>query len=232
MAGDAGPDPALRDEAEPFLRVAVGHPDAGDFPPTRGPRLLDPHPEVGGELVAGAAAAVDLHHEVGRRIPQPHVEVLLDGPNRAHRRRVQVEARVGLERAVVAEEPQRARALPGDMMSRGGQLVCDADEQVTRLRRRTFMGEPRLGHELPHLEALVVAAAGRVVVLRQPVEERARHGNFHPNGRVGRRIRHVGGGLHGRLRSGGSGLGSGRGSHGSSIQGGGRTRADPGRILD
>ena len=144
-----------------------------------------------------------LHHEVGRRKAQPHVEVVLDGPNRTHRRRVEIEARVGLERAVVAQEAKRPDAPPGDEVSRVGKRVGDPAEQQTRLRRRTFMGDPRLGHELPQLEALVVAAAGRVVMLRQPVEEGSRHGNFHPDGRIGRRIRGAGGGLHGRLRSGG-----------------------------
>ena len=136
--------------------------------------------------MTGLVAAVDLHDEVRRRQPAPHVEIPFDEPDGALGGRVQVVARVGLERAVIAQEAQRPRAPPGYEAPGGGKLVDDPAEQQIRLRGRTFVSEPGLGHELPHPETLVVATAGRIVVLRQPVEECARHGDLNPCRCVGR----------------------------------------------
>ena len=91
--------------------------------------------------MAGAAAAVDLHHEVGGRKPEAHVEVFLDGLDGVHGRGVQVVARIGLERAVVAQEAKRPDAPPGDEVSRVGKRVGDPAEQESCLIGWRFMGE-------------------------------------------------------------------------------------------
>ena len=78
--GQPREDGAGRDRPEALGDTRIGCPDADAVLPMRRPRLLDAHPEVGGELVARPAAAVDLDDELRRGQTRPDVEVPLDMP--------------------------------------------------------------------------------------------------------------------------------------------------------
>ena len=103
-----------------------------------------------------------------------------------------IEARVGLEGAVVTQQPERAGVLPGDVVSAFREGVGDAHEQLADLPGRPLVREARLRDELGESRVLVVAAARCVVVAGEAVEQGAGHRHLDANGRVGRAERRAG----------------------------------------
>jgi len=155
------------------------------FQPMVRPDFLDAYSEVGSELVARTAAAVDLDDQGRRRQPLANVEVTLDLPDCPRGSGVEVEAGVGLERPVVVQQSQRAGVPPRSRVTAFCEHVMEAIEEAGDLCGRLFMGEPRLGDELGDTGVFVVPTARRIVVVGQAVEELARHGDLDPKRGVG-----------------------------------------------
>ncbi len=144
------------------------------------PDFLDTHPEIRPELVTRPPAAVDLDDQRGRWQTGAHVDVTFH-LHRLRRRGIEIEAGVGLERPVVAQQAERPGEPPRDDAAAFGKRVLDATEELRNRHRRLFMGDPRLRDELGETRVLVVPTARRVVMVGETIEEPARHGDLDPH---------------------------------------------------